>query len=321
MQPRRIAIISTPRSGSTWLRLMLADLLEIPTFSFHSPREIEFSHPHEFVFQLHWPPTPVLLRRLEESNVKVVTIARHPFGVLTSILRFADRDSSTSCWLLGRSGSESHLSGRSPASPEFRRYVTSERARALLTVTPEWWAIENAYGIRYEDLVTHPREHLSALLKWLWGDESQKSLPSIPETLFDINTYRRSHFGDVHHFWRGNPDSWQEFWTRDLCTGAYERHRSVFRQLGYPAPQCPDLTEAEVIEAWRQEEIEALESSLEAVRSELVDGFREIEQAREVLSNPSVKAFLDEKVGPRGLDIARRLSQLRRAIRLLRPNS
>ena len=54
----RVAIVSTPRSGNTWLRHLLMRLYDIPGLAVHSPAELDWALlPDRCVFQLHWPPT------------------------------------------------------------------------------------------------------------------------------------------------------------------------------------------------------------------------------------------------------------------------
>src|SRR6266403_798552 len=87
--PFRIAIVSTPRLGNTWLRQLLMRVYDMPGLAFHSPADIAWALLTErCVLQLHWPPTPSFRKLLVEHNVRTLVLCRHPLDVLISILHF-----------------------------------------------------------------------------------------------------------------------------------------------------------------------------------------------------------------------------------------
>src|ERR1700677_2956985 len=62
----RIALLATPRSGNTWLRLILGHVLALDELPVHHPGDLEWSRlPDRAVIQLHWPRTTYLQRLLE----------------------------------------------------------------------------------------------------------------------------------------------------------------------------------------------------------------------------------------------------------------
>ena len=135
----RVAIISTPRSGNTWLRHLLSRLYQAATIPFHSPIEIEWNKlPADCILQLHWHPEPSFLAHLESGGFRVVVLARHPLDVLISILHFALTDQ-TLRWLEGEGGNERPIFGAMPRSTAFTDYATGPRAKALLAISHEWY--------------------------------------------------------------------------------------------------------------------------------------------------------------------------------------
>ena len=98
----RIAIVSTPRTGNTWLRRMLDSVYSLPQIIEDDPRGIEWQRlPERCILQHHWDATPELIAQLDEHRFRVVTISRHPLDVLISILHFASVNSSITAYWLG----------------------------------------------------------------------------------------------------------------------------------------------------------------------------------------------------------------------------
>src|SRR5262245_44560627 len=83
----RIVVISTPRSGNTWLRHLLAKIYGSQELAVHNPADVDWAAiPVDCILQIHWRPTPEFLSLLERHGFRVVVLARHPFDVLLSIL-------------------------------------------------------------------------------------------------------------------------------------------------------------------------------------------------------------------------------------------
>src|SRR3954469_25854329 len=86
----RLALISTPRSGNTWARALLATLFDLEPIPVHRPEEIDWEHlPLRCVIQLHWYHEDTFIERLQRHGVRPVVMARHPLDVLMSWLNFA----------------------------------------------------------------------------------------------------------------------------------------------------------------------------------------------------------------------------------------
>ncbi len=98
----RIAIVSTPRTGNTWLRRMLDSVYSLPQVVANFPHDIDWQQlPERCILQHHWDADPELRAKLEAHRFRIITLSRHPLDVLISILHFASVHPDTGTWFAG----------------------------------------------------------------------------------------------------------------------------------------------------------------------------------------------------------------------------
>jgi hypothetical protein len=293
-RPVRIAVVSTPRSGNTWLTALLGRAYAVPTTAAHWLSDGEWAGlPPEVVLQLHWPRGPGFEARLRDLGFGVVTLARHPLDVLVSVLHFAWYEDETASWLLGRGGDERSIRAATPRSRPFVEYATGPRATVLLAVTTSWWGRPGVTSLRYEDLVRDTAAGLAAAFDRF----GPPRCPSVEEVIAGctLDTLQR---GSVNnHFWRGRPGLWRELLPaaeadkiaaavapvaaalgydldpdRFLDAGAADRNwvRYVGGELGDTVRRATAGHQAEVA-AWREQSarLEAAAGELRRERDEL----------------------------------------------------
>ena len=205
----RIALISTPRSGNTWIRHLLADIYDLHQYAVHNPNDINWEElPTNLIVQIHWRNSQSFREDLIKNSFRVVTINRHPLDVLISILHFSQYENDTKFWLGGYGGDESSLLGASPLSSSFLDYSVSKRAQALLGVTSDWMKIDSTISVSYEAMVDDQVNTLKSLTTVLGGNpvgyDQAIRKNSIVELRKNSNNY---------HFWQGKPNLWTELLT------------------------------------------------------------------------------------------------------------
>jgi hypothetical protein len=232
----RVAIIGTPRTGNTWVRRVLADVFELTELSVHRPLELPPSLPARCAIQLHWPRTPALQSWLAQERVHVISAARHPLDVLASILIFAQREPNTLEWLDGAGGTELTIRGAEFGDPAFEAYALGPRARALLSITPDWWDAASTIRVRYEDLAAHPMPIFGALCSGIsraFDAPMRRDLRAVIEH----NSPERIHEGSGGvHVWHARPGMHHEVLASGLIARLAEAHGDVFARLRYPLP-------------------------------------------------------------------------------------
>src|ERR1017187_6401669 len=152
----KLAIVSTPRSGSTWLRHLLARVYAAREIAVHDLDDVDWAHlAADCILQVHVHPADGL-DALVGQGFRPIVIRRHPLDVLVSILRYAMYEGATRRWLNGDGGTEASIVGAMPGSTAFLQYAIGRRAAALLSVSRAWWDRPATQRVSYETLVADP---------------------------------------------------------------------------------------------------------------------------------------------------------------------
>lgn len=248
----RIALLSTPRTGNTWIRTILAECYGLEQIAVHSPNGVPWrALPPRVIVQLHWHRLPAFRRALREFGFRVVTIARNPLDVLVSVLQFCQWDRTMEFWLSGEGGGESGLVGATPQHLSFRCWALSARARALLSVTPEWWAETETIRIRYEDAVADPRRALTDVGRLLEVEPSTD--PGDVGARVTLDDMRRRFTANPGHFWQGRSGAGIEVLDSVTAEAIVATHAPVFQALEYPC-HLAERSVDQAREAWRLHE-------------------------------------------------------------------
>lgn len=227
----RIAIVSTPRSGNTWLRLLLTNVMSGESHAIHRPTDMDWATmPEKFVLQIHWHPKQEFLDLLREHGFKVVVLGRHPADVLLSIWQFCQKEKDTASWLCGEGGDEESLKGREYQSKEFSDYCVSDRAAALLSVSRAWWQRDDAINVNYENLVATPELELARIFESTHIDYCKDRIAS---ALQEYTMERLRPHSNNNHFWKGQPGYSMQILSPKLLNAIYAKHKQSFDVLGY----------------------------------------------------------------------------------------
>jgi hypothetical protein len=205
----RIALISTPRSGNTWIRKLLANIYDLHEFAAHNPNEINWcALPENVIVQIHWRHTESFRETLKSNSFRVVTISRHPLDVLISILHFSQHSKNTKNWLNGYGGDESSLLGVNPLSSSFLDYSVGKRVQALLEITSDWKKVDSTINVSYEAMVSDQIGTLRSLTSMLGGHPGGYDEAIRKNGITEL----RKNSGNFH-FWQGRPNLWSDLLT------------------------------------------------------------------------------------------------------------
>ncbi len=226
----RFVLASTPRSGNTWLRLLLGDLFELTHFPVHTPNDLDWTNmPDNCIVQLHWPRVSKFIDLLKDHGFIIITISRHPLDILLSILNFSQHEPDTALWLDGQGGDESLIIGKSPASKDFLKYSCSVRAQYLLNVTADWWNYADV-AVKYEDLVWDTEFQLTNIVNLL---NEPKSKACILKSIEAFKFEDLQSTSNNQHFWKGASGHWSRYIPYESALKIFHSHRHIFESLGY----------------------------------------------------------------------------------------
>ena len=223
----RILIAATPKTGNTWLKLLLSKLYGLPVVSLPVSFSAQSWPPGgvRWVAHQHVEPTPALLDWAARNAVTVVTTLRHPGDVLVSLFYYAQ-------W----AASNSEMRRLADDGPEMganvRDYVASRRFARQLVISAQWLKA-GAVGIRYEDLLRDPLDSLEQL--------ATNIAPTTAECIrcavacCEIGVLRALKGREARHFRAGKQGQWIDVVPPAvlavLRSDAY--YQRILSQLGY----------------------------------------------------------------------------------------
>lgn len=154
----KILILSTPKTGNTWLRWLLHYAYKLPIAGLPLEWDEDEAQglPPSFVTHQHLPPSEGLLRWLVDNRVVVLTTIRHPADTFLSYfhyLRWNEPDNDPAVARLLRDGDQP---GRNALG--FVEYAFPQAYAVSLA-----WARLGSHVVRYEDLLVEPVAQLRQL--------------------------------------------------------------------------------------------------------------------------------------------------------------
>lgn len=226
-QINRIAVVSSPRCGNTWISSVLADALNMHRVAVHNWLDIDNNIPERIILQIHWYREPNFQKWLKEHKFQVLSITRHPLDILLSVIHFIKFAKQTDRWLEGNVSIPKNLVYSSPYDGEFINYALSFGAENLLSISYQWHQDLDAIKLRYEDCILNTENVLADLVNKLGGESKDIS------THLDnwkIDKFKQQ---DNRHGWQGKSGLYKKcIPTLDACK-IYERHKKIFQVLEY----------------------------------------------------------------------------------------
>lgn len=273
----RIAIISTPRTGNTWLRRLLDSIYSLPQIVVDTPDDIVWDQlPPQCILQLHWPADTDLLSLLLRHEFKIVTLFRHPCDTLISILHFATTWKHTSLWMGGLKGNESEIIGARPCSHEFAKYTESDRAKSLIAASADWAETENCLPVSYESLVQDAVGELKRITERLLAAPSD-----VISAAVEANSMTRLRASvQNQHIWRGQPGIWKTLLPHAVAQDIERHHAPAFEMMGYTCDADQRLTISDADANWATLELATIRQEMAESRGQLKQATDELNQAR-----------------------------------------
>lgn len=225
--PQRILIAATPKTGNTWLKLLLSRIYGLRVVKLPAP----FSPPawdgagERWVAHQHVMPSPALREWARSRSVRIITTIRHPGDVLVSLFHYAR-------WAGVNDDVRAMAKDGGSMGPNTTQYVFERRFLNLLRLSAGWLEL-SAPAVRYEDLLTDPVGTLLTLTADIAPVDRARIEGAVAAC--EIGQLRRLKGHEERHFRAGRQGQWRvevpkQILTRLRCGAAY---MEVNKRLGY----------------------------------------------------------------------------------------
>ena len=238
----KIMIVSTPKTGNTWLKHLLAHIYELPAVDVgleFQVAEVEALGARRVTHQ-HYPPRADLLDWAEQNDVVFVTTIRHPGDVLVSMFHFFRRHANRlalddPAQILVRDGDEM---GEHTAA-----FLMAEAGFVVhLNLSLAWMRSARPHVVRYEDLWRDPTTALQNLTAAII--EAPLDRIEYAVELCDIDLMRNTLSGGPEFFRKGSVGDWKSVLPPEIADilRHTEPYPTQFAELGYTLDQDDPLT-------------------------------------------------------------------------------
>jgi len=236
----RILILSTPKTGNTWLRHLLAGVYRLPQFYVPPPLDCAKLDKagERWVTHYHTKPNRELLSWIRTNRAVVVTTIRHPGDVLISLYHHVHEF---------RNETIDHDFIRRMLSTGFERrgmttYAADQPFSADLDCSLEWMDCPGTQTIRFEDLRADPVAALCELTSRIHPAPLKRIEAAVQ--MCDIDVMRRM-AGEFSGFFRqGSTGAWRQLLAPDVVEAFRSQlpYAAQVARLGYsmdPADTAP----------------------------------------------------------------------------------
>lgn len=229
----KIIIASTPKTGNTWLRYLLAAIYDLPMVALNKTFDAAALNAlgPRWIGHEHYQPSPDLIDWAEQNGVVLITTIRHPGDVLISLYHYVRnyvKDSRVSGF-----GPETAMADDGDTFGEQTSAFVRTTFHTLLDISANWVRSGSSYVVRYEDLWRDPVGRLSALTDQIHPIALDRIERSVEQC--DISVMRNMSKNDGKFFRQGGSGGWRDA----LPVEVIELFRSVepypaqFAALGY----------------------------------------------------------------------------------------
>jgi hypothetical protein len=223
-------IVSTAKTGNTWLRHLLAAIYDLPMADFDFPFDAGAAEAAgaRWITHQHYPPTPALLDWAKQNDVVLITTIRHPGDVLVSLYHYVrSYNDQIDYHLLAMLATDDGTFG------EPVRFVVRHILKDLLAVSVDWVTSGAAHVVQYEALYLDPVAALTTLTDKI-SPVSRDCIERAVERC-DIRVMRSLAHENRAFFRQGGGGGWRRVLPADIVEllRTIDPYPAQFAALGY----------------------------------------------------------------------------------------
>lgn len=159
-QDLKVIIASTPKTGNTWLRHLLAAIYDLPTVELGFPFDPDTASAlgQRWIMHQHYAPEPALLDWAKQNNAVLMTTIRHPGDVLLSLYHYVHSyNERLDFYQLAKLAEDDGTFG-APV-----RSIIHTFFKELIAISVAWKSTGVAHVVEYEALYFDPLDTLIRL--------------------------------------------------------------------------------------------------------------------------------------------------------------
>ncbi len=200
----KVLVVSTPKTGNTWLKHLLARAYRLPARDLPTAVEdVDWDRLGDrWVAHQHFLPTPELLAEGERRGIVFVTTIRHPGDVFVSLFHHAQNVSEPSDDPRDPGYMQADSGRFGPRAEAFLRAGFREHLHLSLA----WMQSRRSVVIRYEDLCQRPVDTLGALCRLILPTPASRIRQALAES--ELGELRRAASVHQEFFRKGGTGSW-----------------------------------------------------------------------------------------------------------------
>ena len=240
LETLKILIVSTPKTGNTWLRNLLAAAYGLPMVELNpifDAAEAE-GHGARWIAHQHFYPEAGLLSWAEQHGVVLLTTVRHPGDVLISLYHyvhnFIDRANGF--------GTEAAMAADDQPFGDKTAGFVKGTFHGLLDISIQWMDTGRSQVVRYEDLWRDPVGTLAALTDRIYPLDLDTIERAVEQC--DISVMRKMAGRDGKFFRKGGSGNWRQDLPPEIVAlfGAADPYPAQLARLGYTfADEDPEI--------------------------------------------------------------------------------
>lgn len=232
----KIIVASTPKTGNTWVRHILAAVYNLPMIELSNPFDVSYASRLGdcWIGQEHYYPQSELVNWAKKNRVVVVTTIRHPGDVLVSFCYYV-WDCVHNKKITGYGLSPIMMSiadDKVPIGSNAENYVKTE-FQSLLNISLAWIYSGFSKIIRYEDLWFDPVQTIKLLTDQIAPVSNDTIERAIEQS--DMKWVQRLSTIHGQFFRRGGTGGWREELPPEIIQlfSGHEPYPVQFSALGY----------------------------------------------------------------------------------------
>jgi len=221
----KLMVASTPKTGNTWVKLILSRVYEIPVLIAPNGFELDdwINLGESWIVHQHIPPSTDSIKWFNQNNIPIVTTIRHPGDVLVSLYHYTK-------WKKTNGHLDALAKDKEKMGEHTLQFVKSHRFAKFLQLSIKWLK-HGSYVMRYEDLLHDPISVISNFAQKVEPVDIKKIQSAVASC--ELSVLKKTN--DKRHFRAGIKGQWQNEIPEEALNymKTDKLYQKIFNYLGY----------------------------------------------------------------------------------------